>query len=215
MQPPLHDIDKWPITAGWRYSSGAGHFATDFDCDTGTPCYAIADGTVLACADGSPNDKPWDPNYSGEPSNWILLGLRWQGRDVSVYYQHLSPGLNVHTGQHVKEGDLIAHSGNSGNSTGDHLHFAAMYGHWSTATRYIYMQNDGNNPYVIFPPSDLWRNAEMPLTNQEMNDIADRTVDKLLNTKIFGQDAPKDQRDTTVREALRRSWLGHNEPRET
>jgi len=213
--PPLHDIDQWPITAGWRYSSGTGHFAYDWDADTGTPAFAVADGTILACADGSPNDKPWDPNYPNEPSNWILLGIRWEGRDVSCYYQHLSPGLKVHTGQKVKEGQLLAYTGNSGNSTGDHLHFATMYGHWAEATRYIYMQNDGDNPYVIFPPTDLWKGSEdMPLTNQEMNDIADRTVDKLLATKLFGQEAPKDQRDITVRQALRRTYLGHDEPRE-
>ena len=104
MRPPLNDIDKWPITAGWRYSSGAGHFAYDYDSDTGTPAYAVGDGTILASADGVPNDRP---NYPGEPSNWILLGIRWKGRRVSVLYQHLSPGLKVHTGMHVKEGHHI------------------------------------------------------------------------------------------------------------
>jgi murein DD-endopeptidase MepM/ murein hydrolase activator NlpD len=211
MRPPLNNIEKWPITAGWRYSSGAGHFAYDYDSDTGTPAYAVAAGRILASADGVPNDRP---NYPGEPSNWILLGIRWKGRDVSCYYQHLSPGLKVRTGDRVKEGQMIAHTGNSGNSTGDHLHFAAFYGHWSGPTRYIYMQNDGHNPYVIFPPDELWKDADMPLTNQEMNDIAERTVDKLMRRKVFGDQASKDLRDVTVQNVLRRTYLGHDEPRE-
>ena len=211
MRPPLNDIDKWPITAGWRYSSGAGHFAYDYDADTGTPAYAVGDGTILASADGIPNDRP---NYPGEPSNWILLGTQWKGRRVSVLYQHLSPGLKVHTGMHVKEGHHIAFTGNSGNSTGDHLHFAAIYGHWSEPTRYIYMQNDGDNPYVIFPPDRLWKGEDMPLTNREMDDIAERTVDKLMRRKIFGDKAPKDKQDVNVQMALRRAYLGHDEPRE-
>lgn len=89
-----------------------------------------------------------------------------------------------------------------------------MFGHWDTATRYIYMQNDGDNPYVIFPPTDLWKDQDMPITNEEMNDIAERTVDKLLQRKLFGNEAPKDQQDVTVREALRRSFLGHDMPGE-
>jgi murein DD-endopeptidase MepM/ murein hydrolase activator NlpD len=214
MIPPLRNIDSIPITAGWRYSSGSGHFAYDWDSDTGTPCYAIGDGTILGSADGSPNDKPGDPNYSGEPSNWILLGTMWKGKRVSALYQHLSPGLKVHTGQHVKEGHLLGRTGNSGNSTGDHLHFATMFGHWDAATRYIYMQNDGNNPYVIFPPTDLWKDQEMALTNQELNDIAERTVDKLMRRKLFGDKAAARLKDATVQDALRRTYMGHNTPEE-
>lgn len=212
MRRPLQA--EWPITAGWRYSSGAGHFAYDYDSDTGTPVFAVGSGVILGAADGSPNDKPGDPNYPNEPSNWILLGTKWKGRQVSVLYQHLSPGHGKKQGDRVREGDRIARSGNSGNSTGDHLHFAAMYGWQGTATRYIYMTNDGDNPYVIFPPDRLWKDDDVPLTNQEMNDIAERTVDKLMRRKLFGDSAPKDQRDVTVQQALRRTYLGHDEPRE-
>jgi murein DD-endopeptidase MepM/ murein hydrolase activator NlpD len=205
---------EWPITAGWRYSSGSGHFAYDYDCDTGTPMLAVADGVVLASADGSPNDDYGDPNYPGEPSNWILLGITWQGKKVSALYQHLSPGHGRRPGDRVKNGQVIARSGNSGNSTGDHLHFAAMWGHQNTATRYIYMANDGDNSYVIFPPDRLWKGEDMPLTNQEINDIAERTVDKLMNRNLFGDDAPKALKDVKVRDSLRRTYLGHDGPAE-
>ena len=93
---------------------------------------------------------------SGAPSNWITLGVRWGNKDVTVYYQHLSPGLLVKKGQKVTKGQVIAKSGNSGNSTGPHLHIAAMYGRRMKSERYIYMNNSGNNEHIIFPPSKVW-----------------------------------------------------------
>lgn len=213
MLPPT--THPWPITAGWRYSSGGGHFAYDYDCPIGTPLFAVGAGVVLACNDGVPNDKPGSPDYTGEPSNWVLLGTNWKGRKVSCLYQHMSPGLKVREGQKVNEGQLLGHSGDSGNTSGDHLHFAAMYGWWGEATRYIYMTNDGDNAIVIFPPDELWKDSDdMPLTDREINDIADRAVDKLLNRKVFGDNAPKKLQDVTVREVFRRTYLGHDEPSE-
>jgi hypothetical protein len=163
---------------GWRYSSGAGHFAYDYVCPLGTPLFAVLDGSILDCNDGVPNDTPWDPDYPNEPSNWVLLGATWRGKPVSVYYQHMSPGLNVHRGQRVEAGQQIGRSGDSGNTTGPHLHIATMYGHWAEATRYIYMQNDGTNPYVIFPPDLLWKDDDdMALTDEAKDWLRDMVAD--------------------------------------
>jgi len=154
MRPPL-DGD-YPITAGWRYSSGDGHFATDYGTPIGVRLYAIAAGVILDCNDGVPNDRPGSPDYTGEPSNWVLLGVNWNGQHVSIYYQHMSPGLKVRRGQRVSQGQLLGFTGDSGNTTAPHFHCAAMFGYQNAATRYIYMNNDGDNPYVIYPPSKVW-----------------------------------------------------------
>lgn len=212
MRPPFNGT--YGINAGWRYSSGTGHFAYDYDCPTGTPMYAVGGGTILASNDGVSNDTPGDADYGGEPSNWILLGTRWKGEKVSVLYQHLSPGLKVKPGHKVAEGHLLGRSGDSGNSSGPHLHFAAMRGWWAEATRYIYMTNDGDNPYVIFPPDRLWKGEDMPLSDQEKRDIADRTVDMLLRRRLFPNTDRKDLKDVRVIHSLRRSYLGHDEPAE-
>lgn len=177
MRPPFNG--EYGINAGWRYSSGAGHFAYDYDTPLGVNVYAVGRGRILASADGSPNDGPGDPNYTGEPSNWILLGTHWNGDPVSVLYQHLSPGLRVHTGQQVSEGQLLGRTGNSGNSSGPHLHFAAMRGWQEGYQRYIYMSNDGNNPYVIYPPNRLWKGDKVNLDaddRQWMRDMMGRVL---------------------------------------
>jgi hypothetical protein len=86
-----------------------------------------------------------------------LLGFTHSdGEDATAYYQHLSPGLKVKQGLKVKAGQLLAHSGNTGWSSGPHLHLATGYGHWTEATRYSYMKNDGNNDIVIFAPSKTY-----------------------------------------------------------
>lgn len=206
----------WQLGTGWRYSSGAGHFAHDYPMPIGTPLYAISDGVIAACADGIPNDEdqPGDTDYTNEPSNWVLLWTRWKGRPVTVYYQHMSPGLKVHVHQQVKGGALLGFSGDSGNSGGPHLHIATMWGH--QMSRYLYMSNDGDNPYIIYPPSMLWKGEPdvAQMTKQEQKDFAEMVADAVLRRPVFGDEAPKDLRGVTVREALRRSYLGHDEPRE-
>jgi murein DD-endopeptidase MepM/ murein hydrolase activator NlpD len=149
------------IGTTWRYSKGGLHAAIDYRVNTGTPVFAVANGTILACNDGVTNVPK---QVSGAPSNWVLLGMKHDGRPVSVLFQHLSPGINVSQGQKVKAGDHLGDSGSSGNATGPHLHLAAMTGHRDEAGRFAYLHNIGakegaptdglaSNEICIFPPS--------------------------------------------------------------
>jgi hypothetical protein len=139
------------ITAGWRYNSGGDHFAYDYAMPIGTPLYAVANGKVIGTNDGVRN------NYKQRPSNYVLLRVLHKGRYATLYYQHMSPGLKVREGQSVVAGQLLGYSGNSGWSSGPHLHLAAGWGSWSEANRYAYMNNDGKNSIVIFPPSNIYK----------------------------------------------------------
>jgi murein DD-endopeptidase MepM/ murein hydrolase activator NlpD len=151
------------ITARWRYSSGAGHFAYDYAMPTGTPLYATNDGKIADCRDNVVDKTPGRPGNlpgqrgSGSPSNWVLLETRDRyGRKVTVFYQHLVD-TKVTKGQSVKAGQLIGYSGQTGNATGAHLHIAAMKGWgYTEATRYAYMRNDGDNGAIIYPPTKAW-----------------------------------------------------------
>lgn len=151
----------------WRYSDGDLHAAFDFAVVTGTPLFAVRDGVILDCNDGVANNPPGVNPGSGAASNWVLLGIRYKGKPASVYYQHLSPGLNVKKGDKVKEGRRLGESGNSGNSTGPHLHLATMWGHRDVNSRYAYLDSIGasevppkgtaSNDICIYPPSLMYR----------------------------------------------------------
>lgn len=81
---------------------------TDYPCAIGTKVFAVSDGTVVRA------------NFLSGSGNNIKL----QHPDGSFsYYLHLSK-FKVKVGQVVKQGDNIALSGNTGNSTGPHLHFS-------------------------------------------------------------------------------------------
>ncbi|VEG70973.1 metalloprotease [[Pasteurella] aerogenes] len=84
------------------------HKGVDFSLPIGTPIIAPADGTVEKVA--------YQANGAGR-----YLMIR-HGREYQTVYMHLSKIL-VKAGQSVKRGERIALSGNTGRSTGPHLHY--------------------------------------------------------------------------------------------
>ncbi len=84
------------------------HRGVDFSLPTGSPIIAPSDGEVLKIA--------YQANGAGR---YIVLK---HGRNYKTVYMHLSRAL-VKPGQQVKRGERIALSGNTGRSTGPHLHY--------------------------------------------------------------------------------------------
>ena len=116
----------WPlathtVTAGWYYSDGKLHRAIDLRAVVWTPVYAAEDGTVDWV-------QAWDGHStSGDQSYGNLVRIRhadYNGGKLQTLYAHLSES-RVKYGQRVREGELIGYSGNTGHSTGPHLHFEA------------------------------------------------------------------------------------------
>jgi murein DD-endopeptidase MepM/ murein hydrolase activator NlpD len=94
-------------------SYGQPHGGIDFAVSTGTPVMAANDGVVV----GTPYDADGFGNY-----------VQVQHRDGhSSYYGHLA-SKGVSEGQEVTAGQVVGVSGNSGNSTGPHLHFEVRRG---------------------------------------------------------------------------------------
>jgi murein DD-endopeptidase MepM/ murein hydrolase activator NlpD len=89
--------------------------------------YAVPVGTdVLAVADGVIDPATWGKSYGTQLVQKLDGG--W------FIYAHLSKTL-VKPGDKVKEGQVIAKSGNTGNSTGPHLHAELRSkSHWSSGT---------------------------------------------------------------------------------
>jgi murein DD-endopeptidase MepM/ murein hydrolase activator NlpD len=104
-----------------RFShQGASRFAFDFNVPIGTAVVAAAPGLVLQTQDGFDRSADMDPDQY----NFVLLD---HGNGVLTEYGHLRHhGTRVRPGQHVAQGELIGYSGDTGMSTGPHLHFAAV-----------------------------------------------------------------------------------------
>ena len=108
---PVKDSFRWTSGFGYRKDpKGYGtrmHEGTDMAGSTGTPIYATADGVI--------SHAGWDNGYGR------LVKIRHEF-GMETRYAHLSE-IRVEVGQRVSRGDRIGDMGNSGRSTGTHLHY--------------------------------------------------------------------------------------------
>jgi murein DD-endopeptidase MepM/ murein hydrolase activator NlpD len=146
---------KRVLTAGKYYRSGTYHGSWDVAMPNWTPLYAIEDGVILDLYTLAHNNVPGERIWSGKSSNWRMLGVvRPNGDKVTYFYQHLSPGsAGISRGQRVRKGQIIGYSGNSGNSSGPHLHLTAIRGWRWGWERYVYLRD---RTQAIYPPSLAW-----------------------------------------------------------
>lgn len=89
------------------------HAGIDFSAEMGTPIYATADGVVEFAHKG----------FNGGYGHMIKIDHSF---GFKTYYAHLED-LLVKRGDFVKKGQMIAYSGNSGKSTGPHLHYEIRF----------------------------------------------------------------------------------------
>lgn len=103
------------------------HHGMDFSCDMRTPVYATADGKVVSAR--------WKQGYGWTVE--IDHGYGYRTR-----YAHLH-SFKVKAGQNVVRGEQIALSGNSGKSTGPHLHYEVIVkGRHVNPINYYFMDLD-------------------------------------------------------------------------
>jgi murein DD-endopeptidase MepM/ murein hydrolase activator NlpD len=90
------------------------HNGVDYGTPVGTPVWAVADGVVTRAG------------YDGAAGNRVCIRHR---NGFETCYLHLSGfGRGVRAGSRVNQKQVIAYSGNTGRSTGPHLHYALLRG---------------------------------------------------------------------------------------
>ena len=104
----------WPVP-GYRYCSrwyGGNHKGVDICAAAGTPIYASAGGTVTKAG----------YNKAGAGTGYGYSIIISHGNGYTTVYAHCL-SLAVHSGQTVKQGQLIGYVGSTGRSSGNHCHF--------------------------------------------------------------------------------------------
>jgi murein DD-endopeptidase MepM/ murein hydrolase activator NlpD len=101
---------------------GADQYAIDWRMPVGTPVHAARGGTVVgvkgdSSVGGDDSKYDWDANY-------VLI--QHPDGTLGQYVHLMKGGAKVKLGQRVEAGDFIGLSGNTGHSTGPHLHFSVF-----------------------------------------------------------------------------------------
>ena len=106
------------------YRTPRFHSGMDFSAKIGTDIYATGDGVVTFAA--------WKQGYG----NCLMID---HGYGYKTLYGHLSK-YNARVGQKVKRGEVIGKVGNTGKSTGPHLHYEVIVrGRYDNPSKYYYM----------------------------------------------------------------------------
>ncbi|WP_282700910.1 M23 family metallopeptidase [Streptomyces sp. CC219B] len=122
-----HGLSAYYGQAGINWMSV--HTGIDFPVSYGTTVMAATDGTVRT---------QWNSAYGN-----MMIVTAMDGTET--WYCHLS-SYRVPSGTTVKAGDPIAYSGNSGNSTGPHLHFEVRPGGGSAIDPLAWLRSHGLEP---------------------------------------------------------------------
>lgn len=122
---------KGYVSAGtWSYPQGGLHLGMDYALPMYSEIQAPANGLILYADNPVPSNNGFLGNWCGWPSgagNSICLLCAVNDEYYIFSFAHLSNKIYVFPGQQVRQGDVLALSGNSGNSTGPHTHIEVFH----------------------------------------------------------------------------------------
>lgn len=122
-------VDRYVVTSAFGYRElGGGKQHNGIDI-SGTPwgsnIYAANEGTVTYVYNGCPNNGSYPNSCGGGYGNQVVI---YHGNNIYTIYAHMMRDIPVKVGQTVSKKQVIGHMGNSGQSTGTHLHFGVSTG---------------------------------------------------------------------------------------
>jgi len=111
---PASGSSSWmvkPVNGAYRSQGIHGYNGVDLAAPVGTPIYAAAGGTaIIVKADGG-----WNGGYG----NYVVIK---HANGAQTLYAHMN-SVSISAGETVSQGSQIGSVGNTGKSTGAHLHF--------------------------------------------------------------------------------------------
>ena len=130
-RPIAADNVNWPL-AEYRYGAvffapNIVHTGVDIDAAEGTPILAAGAGTVISADWGLYTEAPGNENDPYGKAVVIKHDFGYKGETLYTIYAHMSEIITV-AGQHVETGDVIGLVGDTGVTTGPHLHFEVRMG---------------------------------------------------------------------------------------
>lgn len=144
-------FDKpYPQTSGWGMRWGALHDGQDWACPVGTPIYSCHAGRVYT--------RPWDEGGYG----WWVEIIGDDG--YTTQYGHLSNSSVVPSGSWQPAGTNIGLSGNTGGSTGPHLHLRVK--HTNQRQGFDPLPWLDGAPYARTPPPPALQDGDLAWTTE-------------------------------------------------
>lgn len=156
VHPPFTDYRPMQITQAFngRFSHNRqpSVYAVDISMPVGTKIIAAKSGIVISTKD--------DYHAAGVTSGFFYdkanyVDILHDDGSYAIYGHLLLGGVKVKAGEHVKAGQVIALSGNTGFSTGPHLHFAIRHNAQgqSKSLSFKFLQANKQN---LLPEAGLW-----------------------------------------------------------
>lgn len=129
---------------------------------------SVAKGTIYATNDTCDNSGGYGNSCGGKMGNYVMIS---HPNGIYTIYAHLYPGsITVSPGDSVEQGQIIGKMGNSGSSTGYHLHFQIEEGARSQANAVdplLYISPDNPRPVTI----DEEEKEEIPDLSEDKEDL--------------------------------------------
>ena len=162
-RPIAADNVNWPL-AEYRYGgvffAGVVHTGVDIDAEKDAPILAAGPGTVVSAGWGLFSGSA---DNIGDPYGQAVVikhDFGYKGQSLFTIYAHMNEVIAV-IGQHVETGDVIGLVGETGVTTGPHLHFEVRVGSNTFYTTY--------NPELWMAPPQGWGVLVGRLTDEKGN----------------------------------------------